>query len=172
MTRSDTPIFLIGPMGSGKTVIGRRLAELLRLDYFDTDMEIQQATGVDISFIFDKEGEQGFRDRETKILHELAGRNRSVIATGGGIVVREENRNLLAENERVIFLSARPEVQFERTKRGKHRPLLERDDPLQILKTLYAERLPLYRAVMTIEFATDDQQPLAVAEAITKYLGA
>ena len=172
MTRSETSIFLIGPMGSGKTVIGRRLAELLQFDYFDTDMEIQHATGVDISFIFDKEGEQGFRDRETKILRELANRHRSVIATGGGIVLREENRKLLAESEIVIFLSASPEVQYERTRRGKHRPLLERDNPLQILKTLYAERQPLYRSVMTVEFSTDDQQPPAVAEAITKYLGA
>lgn len=156
-------IVLIGPMGAGKTAIGRRLARKLHWEFADTDLEIQQRTGVDIPFIFDKEGEAGFRRRESRAIAELLSRDRHVIATGGGAVIADENRELMSREAIVVFLAADVDTQLDRTRRGKHRPLLEHENPRQVLDDLYVSRLPLYQQAATMEIETDGQHVETVA---------
>lgn len=146
-------IVLVGPMGAGKSTIGRGLAGLLRRPFFDTDQEIQRRTGVDIPTIFEFEGEAGFRKRESAMLEALLERDGVVIATGGGIVERPENRERLREHF-VIYLRVPVEEQFRRTRRNRKRPLLnEVADPRAKLQELFERRDPLYREVssMTLE---------------------
>lgn len=146
-------IVLVGPMGAGKSTIGRGLAGLLRRPFLDTDQEIQRRTGVDIPTIFEFEGEAGFRKRETAMLKSLLERNGIILATGGGIVERPENRELLKQHF-VIYLRVPVEEQFRRTRRSRNRPLLtESDDPKARLRELFERRDPLYQEVadMTLE---------------------
>ncbi|MCG8097766.1 MAG: shikimate kinase AroK, partial [Candidatus Thiodiazotropha taylori] len=138
-------LFLIGPMGAGKTTVGRQLAEHFRKEFIDSDLEIQRRTGVDIPTIFEFEGEEGFRQREQEVIDELTQRDEVVLATGGGAVIREQNRKALSSRGLVIYLHCTVEQQFERTHRDKNRPLLQTDDPMAKLKSLMAERDPLYR---------------------------
>lgn len=136
-------IILIGPMGSGKTTVGRQLAKKLRMDFVDSDQMIEQRCGVDIATIFDIEGEEGFRKRETKMLSELCERTGTVIATGGGAIITEENRILLRKGF-VIYLKTSIETQLARTQRNQNRPLLENVDAETKLTELMQERGELY----------------------------
>lgn len=137
-------IILIGPMGSGKTTVGKQLAKKLRLDFIDADLEIEKRTGVSISTIFDIEGEEGFRTRETKILKELCAKNGIVLATGGGAITKEENRILLRKSGYVIYLKTSIETQYKRTQKSSNRPLLEDGDALSKLEELMEQREGLY----------------------------
>lgn len=145
-------IFLIGPMGSGKTTIGQRLAKLLDLEFLDCDHELEAATGASVSLIFDVEGEEGFRTRETKMLDQLTARAGVLIATGGGVVLREENRNLLRERGTVVYLRTSVPQQLRRLSRDKSRPLLQTEDRRAKLTRLAEERNALYREITDIEF--------------------
>ena len=146
-------IFLVGPMGAGKTTIGKLLAKHLGRQFVDCDWHIVQQTGADIPWIFEKEGESGFRDRETRALAELTVLPDIVMATGGGAVERLENRELL-KNGLVIYLDASVDTQLARTKKDKNRPLLQSDNPRAVLELLYERRNPLYREVADVIMPT------------------
>ena len=145
MTRSEN-IYLIGLMGAGKTTIGRHLAKSLKMPFYDSDKAIEDATGVDIPTIFEFEGEEGFRDREQKMIQLLTQMQGIVLATGGGAVLRKENRRLLKENGFVVYLQCSVDRILERTKRDTQRPLLQTENPRARLEQLLAQREPLYRA--------------------------
>jgi shikimate kinase len=166
----DDNIFLIGPMGSGKTAVGRHLAKVLHLEFHDSDAEIELRTGVDIPFIFEKEGESGFREREREVIDSLTQLQHVVIATGGGAVLLPENRERLAARGRVVYLNTGIEQQLERTRHGRQRPLLYTDDPETRLRELMAQRLPLYESIADIIVATDGRQVRAVADEIAQRL--
>ena len=157
-------------MGSGKSTIGRQLAKKLGRPFFDSDKEIEDKTGVNISLIFEIEGEEGFRAREAKMLAELAQNNESVIATGGGIVLLEENRHYLRENGRVVYLRSSAEKLFERTRKDKNRPLLNTDDRLSTIKSLMEERKDLYEGLADIIVDTEEQSIRKILEQITEHL--
>jgi shikimate kinase len=140
-------LFFVGPMGAGKTTIGRRVAELLGLPFYDLDHEIEMHTGATIPLIFDVEGESGFRQREQAVLAEFAARNGIVLATGGGAVLAEENRRCLRERGFVVYLETTLEDQLARLARDRKRPLLAAPDRRELLRTLAAVRNPLYREV-------------------------
>lgn len=144
-------IFLVGPMGAGKTTIGKLLAKHLHRDFIDVDWYIESKTGADIPWIFEKEGEEGFRDRESIVIEELTKKKNLVLATGGGVVIREENRKLLADKGLVIYLNADVSVQIQRTKKSKNRPLLKTQNPQEVLQNLYDFRDPLYREIADLE---------------------
>lgn len=148
--RNKMPIYLVGMPGAGKTTVGRQLANRLGREFVDLDHEIEARTGVKIPLIFEYEGEIGFRDREAGLLAEISNIENTVIATGGGAVLRPENRRKMKSSGIVIYLSVRPETLFERTRSDRNRPLLQVADPLGKLRTLYVERDPLYREVATI----------------------
>ena len=148
-----THIFLVGPMGAGKSSVGKSLAKTLKRPFLDLDFEIERRTGADIQWIFDMDGEEGFRDRESKIFSQvIEEKKRAVIATGGGIVLREENRALLNSHGTVIYLSATKEQLIERTKRDKNRPLLQVKDRAEVISEILDQRDPLYREVADIVF--------------------
>ena len=139
-------IYLIGLMGAGKTTIGRMLAKSLAMPFYDSDKAIEESTGVDIPTIFEFEGEEGFRDREQKMIRQLTKIDGIVMATGGGAILREENRHLLKENGFIVYLKCSVERILERTRRDTQRPLLRTDNPRGKVESLYAQREPLYLA--------------------------
>jgi len=153
-------------MGAGKSSIGRRLANLLDLPFRDTDQVIRERAGVDIDFIFEKEGEAGFRLREEKVLAELLAEEPAVIATGGGVVLSAANREAMKHHGVVVFLETGVDWQLARTRLGSHRPLLDTPDPRERLASIYAERLPLYRECATVTVSTDGRRVAAVANAV------
>lgn len=160
-------IFLIGPMGAGKSTIGRQLARELKLEFLDTDREIEERSGADIPWIFDVEGEAGFRKREANIITELTEHRDLVMATGGGAVELAENRQHLSARGTVVYLFATVEQQLERTSKDKNRPLLQNEDTEQVLRDLFAHRHALYEETADIQVATGAQNPrLLVAEII------
>jgi shikimate kinase len=163
-------LFLIGPMGAGKTTVGRQLAEHFRKEFIDSDLEIQRRTGVDIPTIFEFEGEQGFRQREQEVIEELTKREAVVVATGGGAVINEQNRRALSTRGIVIYLHCTVEQQYERTHRDKNRPLLQTDDPMAKLKSLMAERDPLYRQTADLLISTEGRNTQAVVQDIRKQI--
>ena len=163
-------IFLVGPMGAGKSAVGRQLARLLHLDFVDSDDEIEARTGVDIPFIFEKEGEEGFRKREAKVIDELTQKDGVVLATGGGAVVEPQNRNHLGARGYVIYLYTTVDQQLARTRKGRDRPLLETDDPRQVLDTLMEQREEFYREIADLTVATDGRKVKAVANEILERL--
>lgn len=164
-------IFLIGPMGAGKSTIGRQLAQNLGMDFVDTDMEIETRTGADISWIFDIEGEEGFRKREERVIDDLTQRQGIVISTGGGSIVSKENRNHLSARGIVVYLETTIERQVERTKQDKKRPLLQDEDDLQsVLEALAQEREPLYKEIADITVDTEEQSVKAMANRIIDLL--
>lgn len=165
-------IFLIGPMGSGKSAVGRALARLCGCRFLDSDAEIERRTGVDINFIFEKEGEPGFRAREREVIDDLTRLPGIVLATGGGAVLLAENRAALAGRGIVVYLEASIEQQVERTRRGKHRPLLLAAEPALRLAELMQVREALYRGCARIVVRTDRRKVTAVAEEIVAQLGA
>lgn len=163
-------IILIGPMGSGKSTIGRLLSARLGLSFVDSDREIEARAGADIPWIFDLEGESGFRDRETAVLAELVEEGCQVIATGGGAVIRSENRDLLNAKGQVIYLQTSVEQQLLRTAKDRNRPLLNGPDPEATLWRLAGERRPFYEATAHLTINTDGQSPRTVVREIIKQL--
>lgn len=147
---ANNNIYLVGMPGAGKTTLGRQLARRMRRSFVDVDHEIEARTGVRIPLIFDIEGEQGFRTRESKVLVELGSQSGLVVATGGGAVLRPENRAVLKQSGLVVYLHAQPHLLFERTRLDPNRPLLQVADPKKKLEELFAERDPLYREVADI----------------------
>ena len=163
-------IFLIGPMGAGKTTIGKKLASTLGLDFYDSDKEIESSTGVDIGWIFDKEGEKGFRKRESAIIDELSQKSSVVLATGGGAILTEEVRHYLSSRGYVVYLYLSVEEQFERTQRDRNRPLLQNDEPREVLESLMKERDPLYEEVADLKVPTGGRTLQTVVKDIVKFL--
>ena len=159
-------VFLVGPMGVGKTTVGRLLADELGYTFIDTDREIEARCGADIPWIFDVEGEEGFRQREIKALDELSSKECIVLATGGGIVLKPENREKLKSRGFVVYLTAHLDLLVERTGKDKKRPLLQVDDPRDALEKTLGFRDPLYRDVATIIVPTDRQNPRQAAKEI------
>ncbi|GAB2188589.1 shikimate kinase AroK [Sessilibacter sp. MAH2] len=166
MLEEDKNIVLVGPMGVGKSTIGRMLAQLTQREFKDTDHVVEERTGADIPWIFDVEGEEGFRARETSVLQDLLQVRNLVLATGGGIVTREENRELLNNNSVVVYLTASVEQLYKRTRKDKKRPLLQVENPKAKIEGLIAERAPLYESVSHYQVSTDNKTPKAVAEKI------
>jgi shikimate kinase len=163
-------IYLVGLMGAGKTTIGRQLAKRLNRRFLDSDHEIEARTGVRIPIVFEIEGEAGFRKRESQVLNELSQEPDLVVATGGGIVLAEENRRLMRESGVVVYLSASPTLLYERTRHDRNRPLLQVDDPLAKLEELFRQRDPLYREVADIVIDGQEGGALALAQHIEKEL--
>jgi shikimate kinase len=163
-------IFLVGPMGAGKSTIGRQLAESLGLEFQDSDQEIQRRTGVDIPTIFEYEGEAGFRQRERQVIDELTQQDGIVLATGGGAVLRADNRQDLTARGVVIYLYCSPEQQYARTARDRNRPLLDTPDPLARLRELMEERDPLYRQVADMVVSTEKRGTSTVVKEIRRRL--
>ena len=143
-------IFLIGPMASGKTTIGQKLAKHLKIDFIDTDQQIEKNAGAEISWIFDIEGEESFREREHEVLKKACNEIDCVISTGGGIVIRKDNRDLLRDSGLIIYLEASIQSQLERTLLDKSRPLLDSKDKELTLRNLKKERSPLYEGIANI----------------------
>lgn len=157
-------------MGSGKTVVGRALARRLGLSFVDSDAEIESRTGVDISYIFGREGEEGFRIRERDVIETLTSTAGIVLATGGGAVLSAVNRERLAARGTVVYLDTTIEQQLQRTRRSKHRPLLGIMDRRATLEKLAEARDPLYRSIAAITIRTDGRAPAAVAGDIARIL--
>ena len=164
-------LILVGPMGSGKSAVGRALARALHRDFFDSDDVIEERTGVDIAYIFEKEGEAGFRLRETRVLEELTGMSGIVLATGGGAVIRDENRRCIGARGFVVYLETSVEQQLKRTNRGHDRPLLSQaDDRRKRLTSLLEERAPRYREIADLIVGTDGRKVHAVTRDILERL--
>ena len=163
-------MFLIGPMGSGKTAVGKALARRLGLEFVDSDAEIESRTGVDIAYIFEREGEEGFRIRERDVIDALTQLPGVVLATGGGAILLPENRERLAARGTVVLLETTVERQLERTRRSRHRPLLAGTDRRARLEELAKVREPLYRSIAAITIRTDGRAPAAVAGEIARAL--
>ncbi len=163
-------LILVGPMGAGKSTIGRLLAKELHLPFKDSDKEIEVRTGADIPWIFDVEGEQGFREREQAVLVDLCQEDGLVLATGGGAVLRQANREALRAGGRVIYLHTSVEQQLERTARDRNRPLLRTANPEQVLRELMATRDPLYREIADVIIETDQRPPRMVVQEVLSRL--
>lgn len=171
MLTSTRNIFLVGPMGAGKTTIGRLLAEQLHKTFHDSDLVIEERAGADISWIFDVEGEAGFRVRESSVIEELTALDNIVLATGGGAILAEQNRRNLQVNGVVVYLMATVTQQVERTRRDQKRPLLQNTaDPRAKLSALMETREPLYQEIADISIMTSRRSPRAVASEIIKML--
>ena len=170
MSHTASNVVLVGPMGSGKTSVGRRLACVLKRDFFDSDFEIVNKTGVAIDHIFDIEGEEGFRQRETQMLKDLCEIPNIVLATGGGIVIKPENREILKnDNNFVVYLSSSIEQLVKRTAKSKSRPLLEQsNDREQTIRDLVEMREPWYQEVADVVIDTTGQKLYAIINEIKK----
>jgi len=166
MEKLNQNIFLIGPMGSGKTTIGRHLAKLFGLEFYDSDQELERLTGASVSLIFDLEGEAGFRVRENQLLKQLTARKGVLIATGGGTVCNAENRRLLRSHGLVVYLKTSIENQLKRLNKDKSRPLLQADDRTQRLGDLAEVRNPLYDATADLVFSARNSSVYATAQAL------
>ena len=169
MTPPDR-IFLVGPMGAGKTTIGRVLARLLKKHFVDLDSEIERRCGADIPWIFDVEGESGFRDRESSVLAELCGRPDLVLATGGGAVLRPENRTLLKQHGYVVYLAVGAQELYERTRSDSSRPLLQVNNRREVIERLLNEREHLYREVADLSYTGNRRGPKYAAEEILRQM--
>jgi len=163
-------IFLVGLMGAGKTTVARQLARRLGKTFYDTDHEIERRTGVRVQVIFEIEGEPGFRAREAQMVDSLTALQDVVLGTGGGVVLKPENRALLASRGFVIYLRAQPRDLYQRTRHDKSRPLLATDDPLARLEELQRVRDPLYREVADLIVDTGRQSVGALVDQLLKRL--
>lgn len=164
-------VFLVGPMGAGKTSIGRQLARRLKRPFWDTDKELERRTGVDIPTIFEFEGEAGFRVRERAILDELTALDGIVLATGGGAILDEANRLRLKTRGRTVYLKASVETQLRRTSHDRNRPLLQTEDPQRTLRELLEHREPLYLEVADLVVDTDRGGVHTIVARIVTWLG-
>ena len=163
-------VFLVGPMGSGKSAVGKLLARMLNAPFYDSDAEVERRTGVDITYIFEKEGEARFRQREREAIDALTRLEPVVLATGGGAVLWPENRQHLAERGCVVYLQASVEQQAHRVRHARHRPLLANVDPEAKLRQLMVEREALYLGVADVTVGTDGRKILSVADEILRRL--
>ena len=170
MDKPPTNVYLIGPMGSGKTTIGQRLAEDLGLEFLDCDQELETQTGASVSLIFDVEGEEGFRERETRMLEQVTARKGVLVATGGGAVLRERNRKLLRNSGLVVYLSTSVAQQLRRLSRDRTRPLLQTEDRREKLARLAEQRNPLYEKLADIEFPSQNRSLDASARALAELI--
>jgi len=166
MNKPFTNVYLIGPMGSGKTTIGQRLAEMLNLEFVDNDHELEEQTGASVNLIFDLEGEEGFRKRETAMLKKLTARKNVLIATGGGTILKKENRDLLRESGLVVYLRTSVNQQIMRLSRDKTRPLLQSDNREEKLADLAKERNPLYQELADVTFTSQNCSLYAASHAL------
>ncbi|MEM7206244.1 MAG: shikimate kinase AroK [Pseudomonadota bacterium] len=163
-------LILIGPMGAGKTTVGRQLSQRLKREFYDSDKEIEKRTGVDIPTIFEYEGEDGFRSREEAVIDELTQKDAIVLATGGGAVMRPLNRERLRKRGRIVFLNVAIDEQLERTRMDKSRPLLQCENPREKLENLREERLPIYRSIADFEIKSDSRNMKVVINKICNFL--
>ena len=163
-------VFMVGPMGSGKSTVGRHLAQLLGYDFIDSDAEIEARAGADIPWIFDVEGEEGFRRRETAVLLDLSTLQHVVIATGGGAILTEHNRQVMADSGVVVFLNVSVAQQLKRIGSGESRPLLQKGDREVTLKQLMAEREPLYSSMADVTISASGGNARKVARYIETQL--
>ncbi len=164
-------VFLIGPMGSGKSAVGRQLARRLGLRFVDSDDEIEARTGVDIAYIFEREGEAGFRAREAEVIDDLTGQDGIVVATGGGVILDAGSRERLRSRGRVVYLRTSVDQQLARTRRSANRPLLQNPDPRGTLARLLEFRAPLYESVAECTIDTDGRKVKTVVQQIVQRLG-
>jgi shikimate kinase len=169
MARSSN-IFLVGPMGAGKTTVGRRLADTRGMEFVDSDHEVEARTGVDIAFIFEKEGEDGFRRRERLALGDITQRQNLVLATGGGAVLDPDSRQWLSARGFVVYLYASVDQQLSRTERTDNRPLLQVGDRRETLERLFSIRDPLYREIADLVVTTDGRNARVLAREIEDHL--
>lgn len=164
-------IFLVGPMGAGKSTIGRELADKLHLEFYDSDQEIERRTGADIAWVFDLEGEEGFRKREATVIDDLSQMQGIVLATGGGSVISDLVRNRLSARGIVVYLETTIDKQVARTQRDRRRPLLQtEEEPRTVLENLAVKRNPLYEEIADVIVQTDDQSAKVVANKIVERL--
>ena len=171
---ADAPrsnVFLVGPMGSGKSAVGRQLAARLGLAFVDCDEEIEARTGVDIPYIFEKEGEAGFRQREAEVIDDLTRREGVLLATGGGAILDPRTRQRLRDRGRVVYLRTSVDQQLARTRRSSDRPLLNNPDPRGTLQRLFELRAPLYLEAAAIVVDTDGRKVRTVVDQICRHLG-
>lgn len=166
-----TNVFLVGPMGSGKSAVGRQVARRLGLRFVDSDEEIVARTGVDIAYIFEREGEAGFRQREAEVIDDLTLQDGILVATGGGAILDAGSRARLRERGRVVYLRTSVEQQLARTRRTNDRPLLDNPDPRGTLARLFEQRAPLYLEVAELVVDTDGRKVKSVVEQICRELG-
>ncbi len=163
-------LFLIGPMGAGKSTIGRSLSDDLNCNLVDLDRVIEDRAGASITWIFDIEGESGFRERESLALEHVVGDESTIIATGGGCVLLAENRNVLKRSGLVVYLAASIDQQLERTSKDKNRPLLQTENPSQVLSKMAIERNPLYESVADLVVDTNTKPPKLIIQEIMNFL--
>ena len=166
----DQPLFLVGMMGAGKTTIGRSLARILNREFVDLDHELEARCGVRVSLIFDIEGEEGFRKRETTLLEECSRRRGIVLATGGGAILAPENRTYLKERGVVVYLRASADELYRRVARDRNRPLLQTADPKSRIRSLLEEREPLYEEVASLTFETGSMPVAQVVRSLIPLL--
>ena len=161
-------VFLVGPPGAGKSTVGRHLASALGAAFYDLDEVIEARAGANIPWIFDVEGELGFRDRETLVVRDLASQDNIVVATGGGVVLRSENRAMLSKDSTVVYLTASLSALVDRTSGNKKRPLLAGKDTRQVLHKLMAQRAPFYAEIADITVASSGGSPKKLAGVIAE----
>lgn len=164
-------IYIVGPMGAGKSTIGRQIAQQLHLEFVDSDAEIERRTGAEIAWVFDVEGEEGFRKREADVISDLTEQQGVVLATGGGSIITKDVRNKLSARGLVVYLETTIDKQVARTQRDKRRPLLRSENPRQVLEDLAQVRNPLYEEIADLTVQTDDQSAKLVAKEIIEKLG-
>ena len=172
VNNKNNNIFLIGPMGSGKTSVGNLVANMLSKKFLDTDSEIESITGVDITYIFDIEGEAGFRKREEKVVEEATQMQNIVLATGGGAVESKNSRRCIRDNGFVVYLETNIEDQLKRVTPNNRRPLLRTSNPEQKLKELATKRKEFYESIATLVVQTKGQKPKVLAEKIIENFNA
>lgn len=170
MKTGQTNIFLVGPMGAGKTSVGRYLSRQLDKQFYDTDQEIEKLTGVSLTWIYDLEGLAGFRQREMKVIDEFSSLSNIVLSTGGGCVETPEVREFLKQRGTVVYMEVSLETQLNRLKRDKKRPLLQGDNPQEVLIRLWEEREPYYENIADFTVVTDDRSVHDVCEEILAWL--
>ena len=163
-------IFLVGPMGAGKSTIGKMLADRTKREFIDADSVIVEKTGVEIDLIFEIEGEEGFRKRESKLIEELTARDNIVLATGGGAILDPENREFLKQRGTIIYLQATAEQLYERTAKDRKRPLLQTNDRLGRIRELLAVREPIYRQIADIEVSTEGKSVKQIVDKLYRKL--
>lgn len=171
MKTGQTNIFLVGPMGAGKTSVGRSLAAELNKEFYDSDQEIEKKMGVSLTWIYDLEGLAGFRDRELKIIDELSALKNIVLSTGGGCVETAGVRELLQQRGVVVYMEVSLETQLSRLRRDKKRPLLQGENPEAVLTKLWEEREPFYEEIADFTVVTDKRSVREVCDLILSWLG-